>query len=101
MPEISRRQFGGALLLAGAGARLARGARAGIGPTLESSLQQHKIPAAVAMSTTAGKITYTGAFGKRDSKSEVAVTPESIFVIASMTKPVTSVAAKATIEGIL
>jgi methyl acetate hydrolase len=102
MPEISRRQFGkqfgGALALAGAGARYIQAASAGVGQTLESSLQQHKIPAAVAMATTSTKITYTGAFGKRDSKSGVAVTPESIFSIASMTKPVTSVAAMQLVE---
>jgi methyl acetate hydrolase len=98
MSEISRRQFGGALLLAGAAARSMRAADSQIGPILESSLQQHKIPAAVAMAATSTKVTYTGAFGMRDSKSGVAVTPESIFMIASMTKPVTSVAAMQLVE---
>jgi len=98
MPEISRRQFGGALLLAGAGVRSIRAASAGVGSTLESSLQQHKIPVAVAMAATSGKVTYTGAFGMRDSKSGIPVTPESLFVIASMTKPVTSVAAMQLVE---
>jgi methyl acetate hydrolase len=102
MPEISRRQFGkqfgSSLLIAGAGARSVRAAKAEVGPVLETSLQAHKIPAAVAMAATSGKITYTGAFGKRDSKSGVAVTPESIFIIASMTKPVTSVAAMQLVE---
>jgi CubicO group peptidase (beta-lactamase class C family) len=96
MLEISRRQFGGGLLLAGAG--WARAASAGIGSILQTSLQQHKIPAAVAMAATSGKITYTGAFGMRDSKSGVAVTPESLFMIASMTKPITSVAAMQLVE---
>jgi methyl acetate hydrolase len=102
MLEISRRQFGtqlgSSLLLAGAGARWARAAKAEIAPILETSLQQHKIPAAVAMAATSRLITYTGAFGMRDSKSGVAVTPESIFMIASMTKPVTSVAAMQLVE---
>jgi methyl acetate hydrolase len=102
MPEISRRQFGtrlgGSLLLAGAAARRVRAAGGGVGAILESSLQQHNIPAAVAMAATPDKITYTGAFGKRDSKSGVAVTPDSIFTIASMTKPVTSVAAMQLVE---
>jgi CubicO group peptidase (beta-lactamase class C family) len=83
-------------LLAGAG--WARAASAGIGSILQTSLQQHKIPAAVAMAATSGKITYTGAFGMRDSKSGVAVTPESLFMIASMTKPITSVAAMQLVE---
>ncbi len=50
------------------------------------------------MAATATKITYTGAFGTRDSKSGIAVTPESMFMIASMTKPVTSVAAMQLVE---
>ena len=102
MPDISRRQFGkqfgSSVLLAGAGAGCIRAASAGVAQTLESSLQEHKIPAAVAMAATSGKVTYTGAFGKRDSKSGVAVTPDSIFMIASMTKPVTSVAAMQLVE---
>src|SRR5271170_4045134 len=98
MPEMNRRQFGGALLLAGTAMRTSRGASAEIGGVLESSLQQHKIPAAVALAATSEKITYTGAFGKRDSKSGVPVTPKSIFVIASMTKPITSVAAMQLVE---
>jgi methyl acetate hydrolase len=102
MLEISRRQFGtqlgSSVLLAGAGARCIRAAASEIGSVLETSLQQHKIPAAVGMAATSRQITYTGAFGKRDSKSGVAVTPESIFMIASMTKPVTSVAAMQLVE---
>src|SRR5580704_14325422 len=102
MPDISRGQFakqlGSSLLLAGLGARWASAASVGVGSTLETSLQQHKIPACVAMAATSSKITYTGAFGMRDSKSGVAVTPESLFMIASMTKPVTSVAAMQLVE---
>ena len=77
---------------------MARAVSGDINQTLASSVQQHKIPCAVAMAATADKITYTGAFGKRDSKSGAAVTPESIFFIASMTKPVTSVAAMQLVE---
>lgn len=80
------------------GTAVARGAGSGISGVLESSLAQHKIPMAVAMACTASQITYTGAFGKRDSKSGMAVTPESLFMIASMTKPVTSVAAMQMVE---
>lgn len=45
------------------------------------------------MVATAEKITYQGAFGKRDSASGIDVTPDSIFPIASMTKAITSTAA--------
>jgi methyl acetate hydrolase len=102
MPDISRRQFathlGGSLLLAGVAAQSVRAADSPIDQILASSLQQHKIPCAVAMAATSTKTTYTGAFGTRDSKSGIAVTPESIFMIASMTKPVTSVAAMQLVE---
>lgn len=85
-------------MLAGATARSVRAADSPIDQILQTSLLQHKIPCAVAMATTSTKTTYTGAFGMRDSKSGIAVTPESIFMIASMTKPVTSVAAMQLVE---
>src|ERR1700761_5283012 len=102
MPDISRRQFaaqlGSSLLILAGAAQSIRAADSPIDRILESSLQQHKIPCAVAMAATSTKTTYTGAFGMRDSKSGIAVTPESIFMIASMTKPVTSVAAMQLVE---
>src|SRR5271156_5918273 len=99
MPEISRRQFSSALLILGAQSRSVWGAgTAGIDQTLRSSLQQHKIPACVAMAATSSKTTYSGAFGKRDSKSGVDVNADSMFVIASQTKPITSVAAMQLVE---
>ncbi len=103
MPAITRRQFqkqlGGAALILGARPRSAWGANtAGIDQTLRASLQQHKIPMAVAMACTAGKTTYSGAFGKRDLASSVDVNADSIFGIASMTKPITSVAAMQLVE---
>src|SRR5580704_15793184 len=99
MPEISRRHFSAALLALGAQPRrIWADPNSSIETTLRASLQQHKIPACVAMAATADKITYTGAFGKRDSASGIAVTPETLFAIASMTKPVTSVAAMQLVE---
>jgi methyl acetate hydrolase len=99
MPEISRRQFSAALLILGAQPRNVWGApTAGIDQTLRASLQQHKIPACVAMAATSSKTTYSGAFGQRDSASGVKVNADSIFRIASMTKPVTSVAAMQLVE---
>jgi methyl acetate hydrolase len=99
MPTLSRRQFGGAVLVLGAQSRSLWSATSGnITDTLRASLQKHKIPCCVAMACTADKITYSGAFGKRDSASGVDVNLNSIFVIASMTKPVTSVAAMQLVE---
>jgi methyl acetate hydrolase len=99
MPQISRRHFSAALLALGAQPRRGWGATSNaIDQTLRSSVQQHKIPACVAMAATSTQTTYSGAFGKRDSKSGVDVNPDSLFVIASMTKPVTSVAAMQLVE---
>jgi methyl acetate hydrolase len=99
MPEISRRHFAGALLALGAQPRGLWGAtNGGIDQALFASVKQHKIPACVAMAATADKITYSAAVGKRDSASGVGVTLDSIFGIASMTKPVTSVAAMQLVE---
>jgi methyl acetate hydrolase len=99
MPEISRRHFSAALLALGVQPRSTWGATTNaIDQTLRASLQQHKIPACVAMAATSTQTTYSGAFGKRDSKSGVDVNADSLFVIASMTKPVTSVAAMQLVE---
>lgn len=103
MLTISRRQFprqfSAALLILGARPRNIWGATDGrVDQTLRASLQQHKIPACVAMAATSSKVIYSHAFGKRDSASGIDVTPDSIFMIASMTKPVTSVAAMQLVE---
>ena len=50
------------------------------------------------MAATADKITYSGAFGKRDSASGVDLKPDSIFAIASMTKAITTTAALQLVE---
>ena len=72
MIAINRRQFTGSLgtgafVLAAQGRKLF--AAADLNQTLRNSMTQRKIPAVVAMVATADKITYTGAFGKRDSVS--------------------------------
>lgn len=94
---LNRRQFAGALSALAVPARsLFGGSR--IDETLRSSLEQRKIPAAVAMAANESQITYSGAFGRRDSASGVNVAAESIFSIASMTKAITSVAALQLVE---
>ena len=61
-------------------------------------MTRRKIPAVVAMVATPDKITYSGAFGKRDSASGIGVKPDSIFFIASMTKAITTTAALQLVE---
>jgi methyl acetate hydrolase len=92
MMNITRREFAQAALALGVTARALRGATS-IDDTLRTGMQRRQIPAVVAMVSTAGKITYQGAFGARDASSGVKVTQDSIFAIASMTKAITSTAA--------
>lgn len=57
---------------------------------LRSAVQQKRVPAVAAMVATAEGVAYEGAFG---------VPPDGIFAIASMTKPVTSVAVMQLVEA--
>ena len=94
--QITRRQF--STLALAFGARPSFGADgAQIDETLRSGIERRKIPAAVGMFASGGKTLYSGAFGTRDS-SGVAVTTDSIFSIASMTKAITTVAALQLVE---
>src|SRR6516162_4824413 len=45
------------------------------------------------------RVTYQGASGKRDTTKNIPMTPDSIFRIASMTKPITSVAVMQLVES--
>jgi CubicO group peptidase (beta-lactamase class C family) len=104
MIKLTRRQFGaplGGVLLLGTQAQRLFGTSAStnaIDATLRDSIERRKIPCVAAMVATPDKILYSGAFGKRDSISGLAVQPDSIFQIASMTKAITSVAAMQLVE---
>src|SRR5882762_1674745 len=98
MTTLRRRDFNAALLMGAASARSLFGLSSSIKDTLQSGVERHKIPSAVAMVATADGITYTGAFGKRDSASTEPLTADAIFNIASMTKALTSAAALQLVE---
>jgi len=57
-----------------------------------------EIPGVVAMAATGKETIYQGAFGKRDLSKDVAMTPDSVFWIASMTKAITSAAGMQLVE---
>jgi methyl acetate hydrolase len=57
-----------------------------------------EIPGVVAMAATGQEVIYQGAFGKRDLSSDTAMTPDSVFWIASMTKAITAAAAMQLVE---
>lgn len=75
----------------------APGGPGAVDETLRAAIARRKIPAVVAMAAGESKTLYAGAFGKRDS-SGTPVRVDSIFNIASMTKPVTTAAVLQLVE---
>jgi CubicO group peptidase (beta-lactamase class C family) len=68
--------------------RLAR-----IGATLKADIEAGRIPGAVIAIARRGKLVALDAYGFRDKAANVAMTTDTIFNIASMTKPMTTVGA--------
>jgi methyl acetate hydrolase len=99
MQRFTRREFGGLAAAIGAQPfRLFAANGGGIDGALRAGMQQRKIPCVTAAAGTASSMTYSGAFGTRDAETGVAVSVDSIFAIASMTKAVTSAAAMQLVE---
>ena len=73
--------------------RLAR-----IAPWYQSQVDAGKLPGAVVAIARNGKLAYLQAIGTFDRAGKIPLTSDAIFWIASMTKPVTSVAAMMLIE---
>jgi CubicO group peptidase (beta-lactamase class C family) len=59
---------------------------------IQADVDKGLMPGAVVMVLRKGKIAYYDAFGYRDREGKIAMTSDSIFRIASMTKPFTSLA---------
>ena len=59
---------------------------------LTGVIRDTRIPGIVALVVDADRVVYTGAFGRQDVAGGVPMADDTIFRIASMTKPVTSVA---------
>jgi CubicO group peptidase (beta-lactamase class C family) len=64
-----------------------------ISRTLKAEVEQGRLPGAVIAIARRGRIVYFQTFGYRDKTSAGPMTSDAIFNIASMTKPVTTVAA--------
>jgi methyl acetate hydrolase len=71
----------------------------GIDEVLREAVDRGDVPGVVALATTDRGRLYEGAFGQREIAAGPAMTPDTIFRIASMTKAVTSVAAMQLIEA--
>ncbi len=65
---------------------------------LSLAVEQSDVPGIVAMVADGDRILYSGAFGKSNVERDVEMTSDAIFRIASMTKPITSVAVQILIE---
>jgi methyl acetate hydrolase len=83
-------------LTSGAAAATLRGMR--IDDVLEQAVTRRDVPGVVAMAATDRGLLYEGAFGRRVADESPAMTMDTMFRIASMTKAVTSVAAMQLVE---
>jgi CubicO group peptidase (beta-lactamase class C family) len=72
--------------------------QAQIDQLLQQKSDSHEIPGVVAIAATAEEVIYQGAYGKRDLGKDNAMTLDSVFWIASMTKAITSTAAMQLVE---
>jgi len=64
-----------------------------IGATLKADIEAGRIPGAVIAIARHGKLVALDAYGWRDKAAGIAMTTDTIFNIASMTKPMTTVGA--------
>src|SRR5262245_33540852 len=65
----------------------------GIAKCVNAEIEAGRMPGAVVMIARKGKLAFHEAFGFRDKAAGVAMTRDTMFAIASMTKPVAAVAA--------
>jgi methyl acetate hydrolase len=72
--------------------------KAQIDQVLRQKSDAKEIPGVVAMAATANEVIYQGAFGKRDLSKDDAMTADSVFWIASMTKAITTAAGMQLVE---
>lgn len=70
----------------------------GAAQVLERAVEGGRIPGVVALATDAQDVLYQGAFGHRRLSGDAAMTLDTVFGIASMTKPITAVAALQLVE---
>ena len=70
----------------------------GIDNVLKAAIERGEVPGVVAMAATSDGVVYEGAFGRRALPDGSAMTTDSVFWIASMTKAITSSAAMQLVE---
>src|SRR5665647_101663 len=72
--------------------------KAEIDQVLRQKCEAKEIPGVVAIAANSKDVIYQGAFGKRDLSKDDAMTMDSVFWIASMTKAITTAAAMQLVE---
>src|SRR6202451_2792338 len=72
--------------------------KAQIDQVLRQKSDAKEIPGVVAIAASSKEVIYQGAFGKRDLSKDDAMTADSVFWIASMTKAITAAAAMQLVE---
>ncbi|MEH2530457.1 methyl acetate hydrolase [Bradyrhizobium sp. AZCC 1588] len=72
--------------------------KAAIDQILRQKCEAKEIPGVVAMAATGSEVIYQGAFGQRDLSKDDAMTADSVFWIASMTKAITTAAGMQLVE---
>ena len=72
--------------------------KAQIDQLLRQKCDAKEIPGVVAMAANSQQVIYQGAYGKRDLSKDDAMTPDSVFWIASMTKAITTAGAMQLVE---
>jgi methyl acetate hydrolase len=72
--------------------------KAQIDQVLRQKSDAKEIPGVVAIAANSKEVIYQGAFGKRDLSKDDAMTADSVFWIASMTKAITAAAAMQLVE---
>jgi CubicO group peptidase (beta-lactamase class C family) len=72
--------------------------KAQIDQVLRQKSDAKEIPGVVAIAADSKEVIYQGAFGKRDLSKDDAMTPDSVFWIASMTKAITAAAGMQLVE---
>ncbi len=81
-----------------AGAHFSQAKLARIGEFFRNEIATGKIPGAILLIQQHGKPVYSETFGVRDIATKLPITPDTIFRLYSMTKPITSVAAMMLID---
>jgi methyl acetate hydrolase len=72
--------------------------RAALDLRLREAIERHKVPGVVVLVTGRQGVIYQGAFGVADAATGRPLTTDALFRLASMTKPITSVAAMQLVE---